>query len=241
MLILSFSFCDFAFSQESKTNEGLTSRISRYIMSTYGYLKEGYQGNPEGFPAQSKKSLNKPDVQIVLNNKVLRKFFSHIINEKIPLDQKNPTNGDYFYFENMILKNDTERRIVILKTIGGNLKFSFVDEDVLKVEEATIEILPQIRKINNRIYLDFKARLVQIYIDNIFETAERVVAHGINDYLTGKDGQVAITSLDLTHNFSRSLRLYSIKQKDIRVSLSDSAVFVEKDGIVFQANLKVIK
>jgi len=215
--------------------------IGDYIAAAYKYLKAGHKGNPDGFSAQSKAEIPNADIQVSLNIKLLQKLFSQLISEQIPLDKNDPSNGDYIYFDEMGVANDASRRIVVLKIARGRLKFKFVTRNTLKIKGGTMEFLPKIRKSNGRLFLDLNARMTYLNVDDVLPMVERGIAHGINDHLKSKDGANGFISIDLTDKFGKSINLPTVDQDNISLSLSESAIFVEGDSIIFQANIGVSK
>lgn len=215
--------------------------IGDYIAAAYKYLKAGHKGNPNGFSAQSKVAIQNPDIQVSLNIKLMHKLFSQLISEQVPLDKDDPSNGDYFYFDEISVANDANRRIIVLKIARGRLKFKFVTRNTLKVNGGTMEFLPKIRKSNEKLFLDLNARMTYLNIDDVLPMVERGIAHGINDHFISKDGANGFISIDLTDKFGRSINLPTVDKDNIDLSLSKSAVFIEGDSIIFQANITVSK
>ena len=221
--------------------EEKVDQIGDYIAAAYKYLKAGHKGNPDGFPPQEKNSISNPDVQTTLNKNLLSNLLAQFVSEQIPLDKDNPNNGDYFYFDDANLSTDTARRVLILKISRGRLKFKFVTRNTLKINGATMEFLPKIRKTDDKLFLDLHARIVHLDIDDVLPMVERGIAHGLNDHMKNKDGANGFMSIDLSEKFTQSIKIPTTDQDTIEVLLSKATIFVEGDRVIYQSKLSASK
>jgi hypothetical protein len=215
--------------------------IGVYISAAYKYLKAGRKGNPDGFPSQTKQAITNPDVQATLNSNLLSNLLSQFLSEQIPLDKDDPNNGDYFYFDEASLSTDAARRVLILKIARGRLKFKFVTRNTLKINGATMEFVPKIRKTSNKLYLDLHARMVYLNVDDVLPMVERGIAHGLNDHMKNKDGANGFMSIDLSEKFTKSIKMPTMDIDTIDIALVKAAIFVEGETVVYQSKLSASK
>ena len=204
-------------------------------------MKAGHKGNPDGFSPQPKNAIPNPDVQAALNSSLLNNLLAQFISEQIPLDKDDPNNGNYFYFDEASLSTDASRRVLILKISRGRLKFKFVTRNTLKVNGATMEFLPKIRKSDDKLFLDLHARMVYLDVDDVLPMVERGIAHGLNDHMKNKDGANGFMSIDLSEKFTKSIKMPTTDQDTINVLLTKAAVFVEGRTVIYQSQLSASK
>ncbi len=215
--------------------------IGHAIKSGYKALKAGHKGNPQGFLPQIKSSIPNPDIQVLLNQQLVRKLLNQFISEQIPLDKDAPHNGNYFYFDEASFSNDAARRVMVLKIVRGRLKFKFITRNTLKVDGATFEFLPKIRKTNDRLFLDLYARMTYLNIHDVLPIIEQGIAHGLNDHFINRDSENGFMSIDLTEKFGKSIEMPTVDRHIINTSLSEAAIFVDGNTLIYQARLSESK
>ncbi|NUM34684.1 MAG: hypothetical protein HUU50_09075 [Candidatus Brocadiae bacterium] len=225
-------------SQEwNEWREDTLDPIGDYISFFYNALKEGItEGFPKGFEVNKVSKLENPDVDMFVSSTALNRGLARYLKDAIPLDKKNPHSNNYINIGESSLSFDEGRNIIICKIAKGMLGFEKAKtKGGLRLNGATIEIAPVLKKRDSQIILEIYTKMIYLDINDTPPLIERSIAQGIDEYL--KD-EGALASENITDMIDFKIPVLNTK-KSLFLSISDASLFVENGGIRFQAKYKI--
>lgn len=211
--------------------------IGDAIALAYYSFKNGCKDFPAGFGNMQPMRISNPDVSSTLSADFFNYLLGRLIEKSIPLDKDNPNSNNYFSLSGATITVDHDRQILIFKGSNGMLGLEAIDSKLrggLRVNGFTIELFPNTRIENGRVYADILAKLVYLDLDDTPPLVERAIAHGVH---REKFSKGPLASMDITNTIKASIP-YMNREDAFSISLQDASLYFEKGSIIVEAKMK---